>query len=418
MANRRTSSLISGYVEAPQTLFEGYDPETGIRTLPESAGKNAGHEYLRVKFNRSTVAGDLAQDDVKIYPADGKKFTDQERKALKPENGYNFTLTSDPRTQTRQLKPNGKGRYPATARLHADGAFPAIEDNPHASRKSFDQIHDQQKKEYGQQMAAKEAESYQKQADWINSLEPKSFTGIVMGEPETSFDNRSGKVMTAIPVVPDEDSGISVDQLNKRGTVYVQVPYKLNLQEGDELSFTNVGSNLSKAGNLNFYSLDENSVKLTKRNDTARNPDERAVSGAVTRVYASKGGGYDVYTSTQEHTEVAGEDMIKKSDLVVVHVSDEAGKAIQKEMETRGEDGANITLEGTGTLSMEKGLNRQTHQHLVRTHVNMTGEDGKDNASLLLDGKKPSELGKAKPKSRKRTPDKAKTETRSQNTGR
>lgn len=418
MANRRTSSLISGYVEAPKIPFEGYDTETGIRTLPESAGRNAGHEYLRVRFNRSTVAGELSQDEVKIFPADGKKFTESEREALKPENGYNFTLTSDPRTQDRHPKPDGSGRYPAFARLHSDGAFPAIENNSQASRKSFDRIHDQQKKEFGQKMAAEEAEKHQKQADWIHSLEPKSFTGIVKGEPETKYDDRTGQIMTSIPVVPDENSGISVDQLNKQGTVYVMALYKLNLQEADELSFTNVGANVSKAGNLNFYSLDENSVALTKRNDPSRNPDERAVSGAVKQVYASKDGGYDVYTSTQEHTEVAGEDMVKKSDLVIVHVSDQTGKALEAEMAKRGEDGADITLQGTGTLSLEKGLDRKAHKHLVRTHVNMTDEDGKDNASLLLDGKKPAELGKAKPKTRKRAPEKTNTETRTQNTGR
>lgn len=434
MAKRRTSSLISGYVEAPKEEYEGYDKETGIRKV--ASGPNKGHEFVQVRFNRSTEPHTLSQDTVKIFPANGETFTETERKALRPEHGYNFTLTSDPRTGDRTPRPGGHGRYPASARLHTDGAFPAVEPNSRASRKAFDRIASQQKEqhaqEYGMQKAEERANAIQAQEDWVNGLDKRSLTGVVKGEPAVVYDERLDQVVSRIPVVPD-DPGISQAELSDTGTVSIHVPYGQNFQEGDEVSLQDVGAYTNKRGKLNFYTVNPESVKLTNRLNADRDPDSREVSGAVKRIYPAKDGkGFDVYTVHEQHAIVAGEDMVKRDNLIIARVSEETGKALQAEKEARGKDGADLTLSGSGKVSYAKGI--QTYRFtdeetgketkvkkpVVRTHVDLTTGSGKDNTSLRIDGRKPSELGQAKAKTatRAKAPAKARKDTRSQNTGR
>lgn len=453
--------FIKGYITSPAkgTTPEGYDAKTGIYTRTERrtmervngnivkdgaehAPQEVEAEHVFVNYQQPIYKPQTDKEraakvkpevighkmtGINVYPQDGIKFTEQERKALKPGRGFNLQVNRNPANVKTDLKDDGK-HYPATVYLHqSNNGYNTLQVNRRMDRKVIGEKREEAKRagteqwkaknqemsaERSQTMAAKQAQY----RNWVQGLEPESHELVGVQEtPQIAYDEqRSGMIMQTFPAV-----------LENSDVVSVKIPAGQNLQVGDTISLNNVGRYTGKDGKVTLYSLDKDSYSLTSRNDPEHDVDHQPVQGYVVNAY-EKNGTYYASLADEVPEQVAGEPMVKAEVKQSVKVSPEVGAVLEDETKTKGN--RSIQLSGVGKpiyvesakQEWRRGNDHKRHKVWVPTmkeHIDLTDEQGKDNATLTLNGKAPKEFLKdAAPKkeaAKAKAPAKAKTAKKS-----
>lgn len=359
---------------------------------------------------------------INVYPQDGIQFTEQERKALKPGRGFNLQVNRNPAFIRTDLNDDGTHR-PATVYLHqGNNGYNTLQVNRRIDRKVLGEKREEARKagreqwsaknqemstERSQTMAAKQAQY----RNWVQNLEPESHELVgVQDTPKIAYDEeRSGMIMQTFPAVLESEEIVSV-----------KIPVDQNLQVGDVIALNNVGRYTGKNGNVTLYSLDKDSYALKERSDKEHDVDHQPVQGYVVNAY-EKNGTYYASLADEVPEPVAGESMVKAEVKQSVKVSPEVGAVLADKVKKGERD---VQLSGTGKpmyvesarQEWRKGSDHKNHKvwvPVMKEHIDLTDEKGKDNATLTLNGKAPKDFLKdAQPKqtaTKAKAPTKAKT---------
>lgn len=384
------SKMYSGYVVPPKkdSRAEGYDEKTGIRTSPK------GNEHILVAFKHFELDNEknpvkkngmisYRKDYMNVYPADGAHFTEAEKKLLKPNEGFNFSVNHDVETN-RDISADGR-KLPANVNLdRGDGTGYTISRNNKASRSFMNK----------DGRAYKDAErkaAFDKQIDWVKGLDKISGSVVVADEPTHYYSEKFGKIMTSIPIEP-KDIAIDKNQISLENGLKLKVPYSRGekIQIGDMLSLKEAGIYTNKDNAVNLHMPDQKGITITESANKQKTKD--TFRGELTGIYVQKDGSYAAYVYSEDRGENAKQ--------TVLRMTPEQAEPILEQANGKQKD-LYIPISGTGEKSL--GVNSK---HTIREEFDLT----KKGSTLKVERSDPEpEKTKAKEQSEEKTATRSKT---------
>lgn len=422
-------SKISGYIAVPtseegmqQAVKFGLDPTTGIHRYEKDGEPR---EYVTVTYNAGTSKSNTVLKSVNVYPEDGKTFTEEQKKQFAPGKGFRMELQYKPQNKDVEVI-NGREQIPEI-RLHQyDKSEPVIKESRLARRdvliKKARKTHLAEDKKAKAEEKAQEQQEAAGNREWANGLESR-YTNASMqiqGDPEVAYSKQFGMVVQKAIVVPVNKDGPVLDENGKLPIYTLQAPANQILQGGDIISVNDAAEYTpKKAEHPTLYALEDSQTSLKERTNKDRDPGKAPFKGRVTNAYHI-GDEYFATIHTDEMTQVGNETMAKAATSVRVPVPEKVGKVL--ESHTKNGD-KSIEMEGIGEVSYTTISSwRETDKPkkdkpgefvkeqitVPKMNINVFDKDGKDNGTVVIDGKSPEEF--VQPKEKAQT--KAKTQTK------
>lgn len=345
--------------------MKGFDEKTGIRLA------NNGHEYVLASIQQVTRDGNgipiqedgkprFHQEYMEIYPKDGEKFTDKEKKLMHAGKGYNFHVLygkghngrydfdGNERTPRLNLAPNSSGH--------------TLDRNTHVDMEKINEAgreHNAQKRD----KAVKEHE------EWVDSLEKVSGSARIMSEPWHAYDKKYDAIVTMLEVEPVD---LNVDQnlLNNRRTLNVTFPYSKDepsFSYGDEISLKDVGMYVNQKGHVNLFKNDSKGIEITEKNGKQVDKDSFRADLSKNNLYEQADGSYAAYFYKDDIKEVDGDEMAWRANQTVVSLTPEQAEPLKKELEKNEQ--VPVVIEGKKTFG-------KTRSNKVREEIDLTKGKG------------------------------------------
>lgn len=362
----------SGYiVPAEDENAKGYDKKTGIHTSKDgkesllvTIKKFRFEDGKQVKENGVYV---YDKDTTYVHPADGKKFTDEEKSIMKPEKGYNFHVNHDVDTN-RTYDGKGEALF-GNVRLY-NRYGPAINRNSFASHEAFNVEYPVQEKARKAGAERRRDKYVKAHEEWVDSLEKVSGSVSIMSEPWHAYDKKYDAIVTKLEVKP---VSLNVDQElldDDRGTLNVTFPYSKDepsFSYGDEISLKDVGMYVNQKGHVNLFKNDSKGIEITEKNGKQIEKETLLADLSKDNLYEQADGSYAAYFYKDDIKEVDGDEMAWRANQTVVSLTAEQAEPLKKELEKY--DQVPVVIEGKKTFG-------KTRSNKVRDEFDLTQGEG------------------------------------------
>lgn len=381
--------------------MKGFDDKTGIRLA------NNGHEYVLASIQQVTRDGNgipiqedgksqFHQEYMEIYPKDGEKFTDKEKKFMRAGKGYNFHVLygkghngrydfdGNERTPRLNLAPNSSGH--------------TLDRNTHVDMEKINEAG----REYNAQKRDKAVKAHE---EWVDGLEKVSGSVSIMSEPWHAYDKKYDAIVTKLEVRP---VSLNIDQnlLKNKQNLNVTFPYSKDepsFSYGDEISLKDVGMYVNQKGNVNLFKNDSKGIEITEKYGKQIEKETFRADLSENNLYERKDGGYLAYFYSDDIKNVEGEEMAWRANQTVVSLTAEQAEPLKKELEKN--DQVPVVIEGKKTFG-------KTCSNKVRDEFDLTKGEGSiqiDRGDAGKEKKAVKEMNDSKAREESATKEKAKS---------
>ena len=344
----------------------GFDEKTGVRLA------NNGHEYVLASIRQVARDGNgipiqedgklqFHQEYMEIYPKDGEKFTDKEKKFMHAGKGYNFHVRYDK---------DHNGRYD----INGNELTPRLNLAPNSSGHTLDRntkVDLERMNEAGREHnAQKRDKAVEEHKKWVDSLEKVSGSVSIMSEPWHAYDKKYDAIVTKLKVKP---VSLNVDQElldDDHGTLNVTFPYSKDepsFSYGDEISLKDVGMYVKQNEHVNLFKNDSKGIEITEKNGKQIEKETLLADLSKDNLYERKDGGYLAYIYSDDIKNVEGEEMAWRANQTVVSLTAEQAEPLKKELEKN--DQVPVVIEGKKTFG-------KTRSNKVRDEFDLTQGEG------------------------------------------
>ena len=381
--------------------MKGFDEKTGIRLA------NNGHEYVLASIQQVTRDGNgipiredgkprFHQEYMEIYPKDGEKFTDKEKKLMHAGKGYNFHVLYG-KGHNGRYDFDGNERTPRL-NLAPDSSGHTLDRNTHVDMEKINEAgreHNAQKRD----KAVKEHE------EWVDSLEKVSGTACITSEPWHAYDKKYDAIVTKLKVEP---GSLNIDQnlLKDKRNLSVTFPYSKDepsFSKGDTISLKDVGMYVNQNEHVNLFKNDSKGIEITKKNGKQVEKETLLADLSKDNLYEQKDGSSLAYFYSDDIKNVEGEEMAWRANQTVVSLTAEQAEPLKKELEKY--DQVPVVIEGKKTFG-------KTQSNKVREEIDLTKGEGSiqvDRGDAGKEKKAVKEMNDSKAREESATKEKAKS---------